>query len=531
MKLLHSTYLILVIALTAWLSGCGGGGTTNQSGSGLVGSTSKSGLKLSMQELLGLTSSQVLTEQEYNTLYSIGVSSSVMDVDYQVDELIGVSPSISPDLNSYLTGNQIKSISRATSSLSGRVSKFRITVTGPGIAIPYVQEFPGYSTQATLYVESGLSRSILIEAIGIDIDGTEKVLIKGTATVDLAPSTTVNLGTGSDSPEVTFEIVDTNPPITAVFHAGSGLVEGPHMQAVDIILSNFEDAVLYYKVSEKNNPNSTLIAVTSGFKTAVSTVTVSLNEEAVYLFEYYSVDNAGNQENLNEKEITVNFNSNPPKSVIQYSGSPYKMFSGSTLWMSVDMTAGLTGVLHYQLEGESGEATSPELKSKEAFGLTVGAEGIIPTDGIYTLQYWAEVLDGSVELTKNTTEIYVKNMVNSEQTKFEGSASSVLSTGTVPFCDTDSGSIYVRPDVCGGAGKLVLLETGPFSPGNAVEYPCFTVQENRLVMNTDTSCSAACTPQEEGEDVTQACYQCISTKGCVDCTSYKAATGLDCPGS
>ncbi|MBT3785584.1 hypothetical protein HOF92_11450 [bacterium] len=91
------------------------------------------------------------------------------------------------------------------------------------------------------------------------------------------------------------------------------------------------------------------------------------------------------------------------------------------------------------------------------------------------------------------------------RTTFEGAFTSVLTSGVVVFCDTDSNSIYASSQ-CNDAGKRILLLTGPFSPGVADEFPCIQIIDGVVKV------------VDEGPSGT-----------CQSCTTYEGQTGLTCP--
>ena len=91
------------------------------------------------------------------------------------------------------------------------------------------------------------------------------------------------------------------------------------------------------------------------------------------------------------------------------------------------------------------------------------------------------------------------------QTKFEGAANSVYSSGVTLLCDTDSSSIYAS-EVCQNEGKLITLMTGPFTPGNAAEFACIQVVGGQLTV-VDNGVNGVCQ----------------------SCNSFKTASGQNCP--
>jgi hypothetical protein len=542
MKMLKRFYLLLIVIALGWLViGCGGGGGTGSNGSSGLGSglVPDYNLKFSFMDILGLSSGDL--SASVSRVARSEITKPIDSVDYSVENLIGVNPKVSPELQASLVQNQSAhlSVSKAVSS-ANKVTYFRVVITGPGDVLLYKNLFPSNQSEARIYVEAGQLRHIVVEALtGYCAESQLQSVKKAEGTFDLQPSQTTDLNEKIEEQKQAgqgnwvVEEVDNVKPITAIFHSGAGLVEGPHKTAVEIFISNFENSVLYYKISEKDVTASLLKAVTSGYQSAVSTAAINLSEEGVYLFEYYSIDDSGNQESLNEKIVTVNFNKNPPVTKIQYDGLPSKILAGSKVWLSIEMTANVTGNIYYELEGESGQLTSSDLKNKEAFGIKIGSTGFVPNTGKYHLKYWSELKEGSIELTKNETDIYVTEIFTDQvATKFVGSASSVFSTGTVPFCDTDSTSIYKSAFCNNYLGKLQLLETGPFSPGNASEYSCLFASSGKLNIQASSGCDNECTVIPPGGDETtlqKACNQCIALLSCVDCTKYEKATGIKCP--
>ena len=173
-------------------------------------------------------------------------------------------------------------------SVKNKITQYRIVITAPDLLLPVIAVFPSTAQQGSVLVDSGPSRNIRVEGVGVDIDGIEKVLVAAQTTVSLEPSLTTQVGGPEAQIPVTFTQIDTIAPITAAFPSGAGVLEGPHRAAIDIILSNFEDAELNYKISEIGNEFSTLAAVTSGFVNAVSTATINLSEEGLSLSVFFS---------------------------------------------------------------------------------------------------------------------------------------------------------------------------------------------------------------------------------------------------
>ncbi len=508
---------VIVISVTALLIslvvGCGGGGSqTNEvsfgSGLGGFGPMAKSTLVVNFRDALSLSVNRIANDYDHSRLQvnKAGAVTNIVPVD--LINTLGAAAVISDPMQQELRRklSAFKVRYNNLQSVKNKITQYRIIITAPDLLLPVIAVFPSTAEQGSVQVDSGPSRNIRVEGVGVDIDGIEKVLVAAQTTVSLEPSLTTQVG-GSDAQiPITFTQIDTIAPITAAFPSGTGVLEGPHRTNVDIILSNFENSTLNYKISEVGNEFSTLSAVTSGFQTIFSTATISLNEEGIYLFQYFSTDSSGNQEVLNEKQITVNFNSNPPVTKIDYRGQPEKLFAGASLGMSIEMQPDQTGTITYSIDG-SDPQQSGSLRSNEVELVQIGTQGFVPSNPLVNLEFFSEIAGGSVELSSQTTVIEITDISIGGiiQTNFEGVANSVYSSGVTLLCDTDNSSIYTS-EVCQNQGKLITLMTGPFTPGNAAEFACIRVVGGQLTV-VDNGVNGVCQ----------------------SCNSFKSASGQNCP--
>lgn len=509
--------LLCVLFILLPLIGCGGGGGGGGSdsgagiGSGLGGAglTSQSRVRINFAQALNLSRNKIQIASDLD--YAIMMVNRHMPVGsgaVELDKVLGHDPSISEIQKSELQAKVLASNVRYNNlaAVKNKLTQFKVIITAPDLVLPVIAIFPSTATEGEVSVEAGSFRKIRVEGIGVDLDGISKVLIAAEATVNLSPALTTSMGgTGSEVP-VEFEEVDSTPPITALFHAGSGPVEGPHREAVNIILSNFENATISYRITEVGNPNSQLNALTSGFVTAVSTATINLAQEATYLFEYSSTDSAGNQETINEKQVIVNFNLNPPVSSTNYRGRPYKVLAGSKLGFSIAMQNQETATLNIQV-GTGNQQTSPVLKNNEQYLVTLGNEGVLPTDPLLNVQFSSTISGGSAEVSAKSTTVELIEFLKDGQNiiKFEGTSNHVLTSGAVLFCDDDSTSIF-NSATCNNQGKLQVLLTGPFEPGNADDFPCVEVKSGNLVV------------VDQG-----------ATGACQSCSTFQTASNISCP--
>lgn len=509
---LRCTLLIAALVSFSILGGCGGSssGVNDSQGSGLggFGMAAKSTLVINFRDALNLSVSRIASDLDHVRMQLNRPDVIANQAPINLLDVMGGSPVIGDsmlnELQRKLSSFQVNY--NNLQSVKNKITKYVIIVTAPDLLLPVREEFPSTAEQGSVKVDAGPSRKIRVEGHGVDIVGQESTLIAAEATVDLQPSLTTQVGGPEAQVPLTFTQIDSLAPITAAFPSGSGTLEGPHRDQVDIILSNFEGAELSYKISEVGNEFSTLSAVTSGFQTVISTVTIKLDQEGVYLFEYFSTDQAGNKEVLNEKRVTVNFNANPPVSIIDYQGQPQKIFAGASVGLSINMQANQTGVITYRIDGGDPKSTKP-LRNGEVEFVKIGVQGFVPDNSIVNIEYSAEIAGGSVELSKNLTDIQLTDISidGIVKTKFEGVANSVLSSGVTLFCDTENDSIYAS-ESCNNQGKLVTLLTGPFSPGKAAEFACTKLIDGVL------------TVVDEGVNGV-----------CQNCTSFKNASGQNCP--
>ena len=174
--------------------------------------------------------------------------------------------------------------------------------------------------------------------------------------------------------------------------------------------------------------------------------------------------------------------------------------------MSVQMQDQDTATITYTIDSADAQTTRP-LKNKELELVQIGIQGFIPTNPLVNLEFASEIAGGSVELSKQTTVIELTDISIGGviQTKFEGVANSIYSSGVTLLCDTDSSSIYVS-EVCQNQGKLITLMTGPFTPGNAAEFACAKVVGGQLTV-VDNGVNGVCQ----------------------SCNSFKTASGQNCP--
>ena len=70
-------------------------------------------------------------------------------------------------------------------SVKNKITQYRITITAPDLLLPVIAVFPSTAEQGSVQVDSGPSRNIRVEGVGVDIDGIEKVLIAAQTVVSL----------------------------------------------------------------------------------------------------------------------------------------------------------------------------------------------------------------------------------------------------------------------------------------------------------------------------------------------------------
>lgn len=520
-------FILMSSTLFLMLSGCGGGGTTGQDGSsGLNGALSgnQTSLSINFSNVLGLNESQVANDwlmvqkelsKTQNSL-STALTPQEVAIGSHIDLSDGTKKSVSQKLASHMA------IQRAVSNLVNKVTKYRVLIVTATQGVLWDKEYPSTQKRADdIQVEAGPDRKITVEGIGVDFDGVTKVLISAQANVNLEPAEVEVLGGSGATIPITFEIKDSLAPVTAIFHAGSGVVEGPHRSAVEIILSNFENSTVFYEITEQNNPASTLTALTSGFQSAFSTATINLNQEAIYVFKYYSIDQAGNQENLHEKLVIVNFNQGAPVSKSNYQGR--KFFAGGQIGLSVSMQNSETATIKYTIDGGS-QVTTPDLKNNQLHLVQLGTQGFITQNPVMLVNFSSEIKNGSLELSTNSTSVELTDIsINGTiKTTFEGASTAFYGSEEI-YCDTDSSSIFVDQATCLGQGKLRKLEMGPFITSQGTNFAQIEISNGKAVLLKSNACADHCV-----DNTSPACKSCVLSTPGIDCSLYKKATGVSC---
>ena len=229
--------------------GCGGGGSQNNqasfgSGLGGFGPVAKSTLVINFRDALNLNVSRVASDYDHVRLQLNRADAVSNSVPVDISANFGAEPNISDamreELRRKLSVFQVRHSN--LQSVKNKITQYRIVITAPDLLLPVIAVFPSTAQQGSVLVDSGPSRNIRVEGVGVDIDGIEKVLVAAQTTVSLEPSLTTQVGGPEAQIPVTFTQIDTIAPITAAFPSGAGVLEGPHRAAIDIILSNFEDA-------------------------------------------------------------------------------------------------------------------------------------------------------------------------------------------------------------------------------------------------------------------------------------------------
>jgi len=512
------SFLILLVCLSLIIlfQGCGGGGSGSGAGLGSASGNTQARLRISFADALNLSKSKIVSDYDLSYYHANKPSVVQNQASFSWSEVLGekersANSQLSQELKAKAAANS--RLRLAVAGLRDKICQYRVTITASDLFIPVVASFPEQCLEGVappdsgvVEVEAGQLRKIKVEGIGLEFDGTTSILAAAEATLDLTPSVTTNLGGPTSSVPLEFEEIDVTAPVTAIFLEEGGSVSGPHRSSVVIHLDNFESLPVTYRITEKDNPVSTLSALTSGFVTASPPVLISLSEEGVYLFEFHSRDSAGNIELINEREVEVNFNTSPPTSVVDYSGRPTKVLAGSQLGLSIEMENSQTGTITYQLDSNSA-VTTRALKNKEVELVKFGTQGIVPDNPVISLSFSSKIPGGSVELSPNQTEVELTEILidGDQKTTYEGAATSVMSSGVIIFCDTQSDSIYTS-EQCNNTGKRVMMLQGPFSPGIADEFACIQIV------------SGVVSVIDEGVNGT-----------CQGCGTYEGQTGIQCP--
>jgi hypothetical protein len=480
----------VILSLTiVLLTGCGGGGGGggDSSGGGLgsqAPSLSEASLRIVFPEVASLSTGKVA---DYNLALLSQYESSATFTYQPVSELSQETRQLE-----YMRYFAISESTRR------EIARFRVVVTGQGMGT-VTADFPVTEKFGVMRVPSGPARSVVIEALNASGLGLLKTV---PIVLDLDAATTKELVGKGSTPStpgvvpVEFTLVDNIAPVTIIYATNASAVEGPHRQAVTLVITNNEaGAPVFYHITEKDKPTSTLPSVTSTFVQATSTATVTLASEAVYLIRFYSEDTARNREVEQQRQVTVNFNVNPPVSSTDYPGAPYKFFTGAQVALSADVLPSQTAVVLYRIGGTGNFLETASLRDREQ-GFVVVGDGRVPASPATALEFRARVNSGSEELTARTTSIVLTDFsVGGQVTaRTELSPNTTVAGGRTLFCDTDSGSVLKDTAVCSGLGKRVRLRSGSFGASFGVDFPCFTSQGSSRVVTQVGNCAPCSQP-------------------------------------
>jgi len=493
----HKT-LILMLFMVLLLSGCGGGGGGGDSkgsglGSGLSDtSVQESNLRIVFPSVASLSLSAV---SDFDLLQ--------MDGYRQRGTFLYDS---SENLSELIRQQEYLKFFSLSQSVKNQIARFRVVVTDSARVKLAEGVYPVTQQFAVLRVPAGAGRLVQIHAYSSTCEPANSSCVPLLSTpeisVNLSPAESTELvgkgqsATGGNVVPISFELVDNIAPVTVIFSTGADTIAGPHRSPINVVLSNNEaNATLFYKVSEKDKPVSTLSAVTSTFVQSISTATVPLNQEGVYLFQFYSVDLRGNRETERQQQIVINFNQNPPVSSVDYPGSPYKFFTGAQIGVSADVLPSQTAVIAYRPSPTDSILNTNPLRDRERAYITLG-DGRVPTNPNLQFEFRAIVNAAAEELTAKTTTVVLTDFSVGGQVvaRFNSSATSALTTGRVLFCDTDASSALKDSVVCNNLGKRVLLQTGTFAPGAGADFACFTSQGASMVLTASGNCKPCNTP-------------------------------------
>ena len=163
--------------------GCGGGGSQNNlvsygSGLGGFGPAAKSTLVINFRNALSLSVNRVATDFDHVRLQLNQAEAVTNKVPVNLASTLGADPLISDSMQEELQRKQsaFKVRYNNLQSVKNKITQYRIIITAPDLLLPVIAVFPSTAEQGSVQVDSGPSRNIRVEGVGVDIDGIEKVL-------------------------------------------------------------------------------------------------------------------------------------------------------------------------------------------------------------------------------------------------------------------------------------------------------------------------------------------------------------------
>lgn len=209
-------------------------------------------------------------------------------------------------------------------------------------------------------------------------------------------------------------LLDTTPPITTLFFNGTLGGNSWYISQVIITLTSIDDVsgvdYTMYKIDSNN------------WHTYTDSIIISDDEE--HTIEYYSVDMAGNIEEIKSSDFKID--QIPPMTMHSFSGdlglNDWYISSGTYFLNAIDNTSGVNKT-YYKIDSvEWTEYIVP---------------GVLISDGIHTLEYYSNDIAGNIELVKGPFYFKIdqtppvisltKEKIGLNQVKFTAEVSDVTS--------------------------------------------------------------------------------------------------------
>lgn len=182
-------------------------------------------------------------------------------------------------------------------------------------------------------------------------------------------------------------IIDTTPPETSAIPSG-----GRYTTNSTVTLSADEEATIYYKLCvNEYNPEKCLDPAVSDADVLTGDTTVGGIEIGTGVLKYFSIDRAGNQEDVRTQ---VYLTGNSPYTYAYPSGGLYTTPQFVQLWS--DVIAGATATVYYTTDGSIPDLSSPSCLSP--CNILIYSEGTTP------LKFFAQDSFGNNEAVR--TELY-----------------------------------------------------------------------------------------------------------------------------
>lgn len=236
----------------------------------------------------------------------------------------------------------------------------------------------------------------------------------------------VDLAGNAEDVRVEQYIIDTQPPVTRAFPSG-----GRYGDKNSVTLSASEPATIYYRYCDGVfDPGKCPDPDPSQQDVLFGDTTVSGIEVGTGVLKYFSIDRAGNREDIG---VQVYLMGNQPYTTTYPSGGIYN--SPLLVWLTSDVISGATATIYYTTDGTQPDTSSPSCMSP--------CSVFIYSEGRTELRFYALDSFGNTEDIR--TEVYTVDSIPPTTVASPG-AGEYIGAQTVTLTSSEPATIYYTLD-------------------------------------------------------------------------------------